>query len=85
MEVKLNKFEWLEDKALLDAYRTIVFGHGLQAMSGNLLAALIYKVDGKGYVTINGTVRDELALILNTTEQVIRNNLKSLSDDNLII
>ena len=84
LEVKLNKFEWLEDKALLAACRTIAFGHGLQAMAGNLLAALIYKVDGKGYVTINGSVRDELALMLKTTEQVIRNNLKSLSDVNLI-
>jgi len=85
LEGKLKKFEWLEDKALLAASRTIGFGHGLQAMSGNLLAALIYKVDGKGYITINSTVRDELALMLNTTEQVIRNHLKSLSDVNLLI
>lgn len=85
LETKLNKFEWLEDKAFLAACRTIAFGHGLQAMSGHLLAALIYKVDRKGYVTINTTVRDEIALMLNTTEQVIRNNLKSLSDVNLLI
>ncbi len=85
LEVKLNKFDWLEDKALLAACRTVTLGHGLQAMSGNLLAALIYKVDQKGYISINATVRDELALMLNTTEQVIRNNLKSLSDVNLLI
>lgn len=85
LESKLLKFSFILDRSLLAACRMVALAYGLQNMAGILLAALIYRVDANGYVSINAVVRNELALIIKSTEQVVRNQLKSLSDVKLLI
>jgi hypothetical protein len=73
------------DQAYLKVTNTLTGALGLQKQSGRLLCALINKVDSDGCITINAKTRDDLAIILDTNEQVITNNIKSLSDSNLLI
>tara|TARA_R110002050_G_scaffold57423_5_gene129158 strand:+ start:64983 stop:65948 length:966 start_codon:yes stop_codon:yes gene_type:complete len=80
---KLNRFITI-DKTLLNLCQTLAFTHGLQSMAGNLLAALIYSTDDEGYIAINEFVRDALAIRMNSTKQVVVNQLKALSDVNLL-
>ena len=54
-------------------------------MSANVLTALLYKTDSEGYISINGPVKQSLATQLNTSPQVIVNQVKFLSDVNLLI
>jgi len=85
LETKLEKFVSLSDKTFMSATRTIANAYGLQANAGNLLAAIIYKVDSTGCITINAASRNKLALMINTTEQVITNQIRALCDTNLLI
>lgn len=73
------------DKTFLEVTKTVANCLGLQKKSGHLLCALAKSVDTNGCVTINSTTRNELAIILETNEQVITNNIKLLSESNLLV
>lgn len=73
------------DQAYLKVTNTLTNALGLQKQAGRLLCALIHNVDSVGCITINAKTRDGLAKALGTNEQVITNNIRSLSDSNLLI
>jgi len=80
---KLLKFIAI-DKTLLNVCQTLASTHGLQTTAGNLLAALIYSTNEDGYIVINSVVREELAIRMTSTKQVVVNQLKALSDIKLL-
>lgn len=80
---KLLKFIEV-DSSLLSVMRSLAFSLSLQERAGQLLAALIYKLDSNNKFIINGDSRSELAMLIDTSPQVITNQLKLLVDSNLI-
>ncbi len=83
LHCKLLKFIEV-DSSLLSVMRSLAFSLSLQERAGQLLAALIYKLDSNNKFIINGDSRSELAMLIDTSPQVITNQLKLLVDGNLI-
>jgi hypothetical protein len=80
---KLLKFIEI-DSSLLSVMRNIAFSLSLQERAGQLLAALIYKLDSNNKFIINADSRSELAMLIDTSPQVITNQIKALVDSHLI-
>ena len=80
---KLLKFVEV-NSSLLSVTRNIAFSLSLQERAGHLLAALIYKLDSNNKFIINADSRNELAVLIDTSPQVITNQIKALVDSNLI-
>ncbi len=83
LQCKLLKFIEI-DASLLSVMRNITFSLSLQERSGQLLAALIYKLDSNNKFIINADSRSELAMLIDTSQQVITNQIKVLVDSHLI-
>jgi hypothetical protein len=64
--------------------RNIAFSLSLQERTGQLLAALIYKLDSNNKFIINADSRVELAMLIDTSPQVITNQIKILVKNGLI-
>jgi len=84
LQSKLLKFVSI-DSCILSVMRNVALSYSLQERSGDLLAALIYKLDSNNKFIINADSRTELAMLIDTSPQVITNQLKLLVDSNLII
>lgn len=82
-QCKLLKFLEI-DLGLLSVMRNIAFSLSLQERAGQLLAALIYKLDSNNKFIINSDSRSELAMLIDTSPQVITNQIKALVDSHLI-
>lgn len=80
---KLLKFVEI-DSSLLSVTRNIAFSLSLQERAGHLLAALIYKLDSSNKFIINADSRSELAVLIDTSPQVITNQIKALVECHLI-
>jgi len=83
LESKLLKFVEI-DSSLLSVMRNIAFSLSLQERTGQLLAALIYKLDSNHKFIINADSRVELAMLIDTSPQVITNQIKILVKNGLI-
>jgi len=83
LQCKLLKFIEI-DSSLLSMMRNIAFSLSLQERAGQLLAALIYKLDSNNKFIINADSRTELAVLIDTSPQVITNQIKALVDSHLI-
>lgn len=83
LQCKLLKFIEV-DSGLLSVMRNIAFSLSLQERAGQLLAALIYKLDSNNKFIINADSRSELAMLIDTSPQVITNQIKALVDSHLI-
>ncbi len=83
LQRKLLKFVSI-DPNLLSATRNLAFSFLLQERAGQLLAALIYKLDSGNKFIINANSREELAALIDTSPQVITNQIRALVDTNLI-
>jgi len=83
LQCKLLKFIEI-DSSLLSVMRNIAFSLSLQERAGQLLAALIYKLDSNNKFIINANSRTELAVLIDTSPQVITNQIKALVDSHLI-
>jgi hypothetical protein len=80
---KLLKFTEI-DSSLLSVMRSIAFSLSLQERAGQLLAALVYKLDSNNKFIINADSRTELAALIDSSPQVITNQIKMLCDTFLI-
>ena len=83
LHCKLLKFVKI-DSSLLSVMRNIAFSLSLQERAGQLLAALIYKLDSNNKFIINADSRTELAVLIDTSPQVITNQIKALVESHLI-